>query len=134
MPAGNRTLSVRSGGVEGSCTVNVKKAAGKLKLQPFQTEALPGMLQDAGLPGQRYLIAEAALSRQVDYTNAFAPVGGQAIRFQVNGKDQSPVTTDANGRAVLKVKAAPGPTVVKAIFEGNGQLLGATETASIQIK
>jgi hypothetical protein len=134
VPAGSRTLAVRSGAVEGSCTISVKKAPAKLKMQPFQTEALPAMLRDAGLPGQTYLIADAVLTRQHEYTAATDPVGGQAIRFQVNGKEQPPVTTNANGFARLKVKVAPGPADVRATFEGNGQLLGATDSASIQIR
>jgi len=134
VPAGSRTLSVRSGAVDGSCTVNVKKAAAHLKVKPSQAEAMPGTLQNAGFAGQTYLIADAVLTRQQGYTSGFEPVSGQAVRFQVNGKEQPPVTTDAGGSARLKVKAAPGPTDVRATFEGNGQLLGATDSASIQIR
>lgn len=132
--AGNRTLSVRSGAVEGSCTVLVKKAPAVLKMFVFEKDALPEMLQTAGLPGQKYLVANAFLSRQKDYTASSVPVSGQVLRFQVNGNEQPRVTTDASGEATLKVKVPPGPTTVRVIFDGNGQLLDSMSTATIQIK
>lgn len=134
VPAGNRTLTVRSGAVEGACAVIVKKVPAQLKLSLFQKDALPEMLQEAGLPRQKYLIADVFLSRQKDYTTSSVPVGGQVVRFQVNGKEQPRMTTDANGMASLKVKAPPGPTDVRATFDGNGQLLESTATATIQMR